>query len=209
MIRLLQTRVGMVETNCYLLHNEESGEAVLIDPGDQGRELLSLLEREKMTLKAILLTHGHFDHMLAVPVLREATKAVVYAAAAETKLLKDTAMNLTAAWIGKPMTLEADRWLQDGEIFTEAGCQMQMILTPGHTAGSCCYYAKEQDWLFSGDTLFRESYGRVDLPGAVPEEIHSSICDKLLVLPPKTQVYPGHGEATTIEHERTWNPAAR
>jgi glyoxylase-like metal-dependent hydrolase (beta-lactamase superfamily II) len=86
----------MVETNCYLLHNEESGEAVLIDPGDQGRELLSLLEREKMTLKAILLTHGHFDHMLAVPVLREATKAVVYAAAAETKLLKDTAMNLTS-----------------------------------------------------------------------------------------------------------------
>jgi hypothetical protein len=126
----------MVETNCYLLHNEESGEAVLIDPGDQGRELLSLLEREKMTLKAILLTHGHFDHMLAVPVLREATKAAVYAAAAETKLLNDTTMNLTAAWIGKPMTLEADRWLQDGEIFTEAGCQMQMILTPGHTAGS-------------------------------------------------------------------------
>lgn len=209
MIQRMQRTVGMVMTNCYILVNQETKEAVMVDPGDQAAELLRLLTQETVTLKAILLTHGHFDHMLAVPALREATGAAVYAAREENGLLHDTEANLTAAWIGKPMTLEADRLLEDGEEFTQAGCRFRMLLTPGHTAGSCCYYAEEQGWLFSGDTLFFESYGRVDLPTARPAAIGRSICDKLLVLPPETEVYPGHGEATTIEHERKWNPAAR
>lgn len=208
MIELRQCTVGMVMTNCYILMNRETREAVMVDPGDQAAQLLQLLAREKVTLKAILLTHGHFDHMLAVPELREATGAAVYAAREEDTLLHDTEANLTGSWLRKPMTLEADRLLTDGEAFTQAGCRFRMLLTPGHTAGSCCYYAEEQGWLFSGDTLFRESYGRLDLPTARPAAMGRSICDRLLVLPPETEVYPGHGEATTIEHERAWNPMA-
>lgn len=207
-IQLMQCTVGMVMTNCYILIHTGRKEAVMIDPGDRAADLLRLLEQEGVSLQAILLTHGHFDHMLAVPALREAAGAVVYAAREEDPLLHDTEANLTASWIGRPMTLAADRLLADGEEFTAAGCRFQMILTPGHTAGSCCYYMKEQGWLFSGDTLFFESYGRVDLPTARPAAIGRSIRERLLVLPPETEIYPGHGEATTIDHERQWNPAA-
>lgn len=209
MIQLMQCTVGMVMTNCYILVNQETKEAVMVDPGDQAAELMQFLTQENAALKAILLTHGHFDHMLAVPALREATGAIVYAARKENALLHDTDANLTGSWIRQPMTLEADRLLEDGEEFIQAGCRFRMLLTPGHTAGSCCYYMEEQGWLFSGDTLFRESYGRVDLPTGSPASIGRSICDRLLILPPETQVYPGHGEATSIEHERVWNPAAR
>lgn len=209
MIQLLQCTVGMVMTNCYILLNRDAGEAVMIDPGDQASRLLQLLEQEHMMLKGILLTHGHFDHILAAPALRQETGAPVYAARAENDLLHDTDANLTGSWVRKPMTLEADRLLADGETFVLAGCRFRMLLTPGHTEGSCCYYVEEQGWLFSGDTLFFESYGRVDLPTGSPAAIGRSICDRLLVLPPETQVYPGHGEATTIEHEQKWNPAAR
>lgn len=207
-MKLLQCTVGMVQTNCYLIVNEETREIVVVDPGDSGEQLYKLLEREKLTLKAILLTHGHFDHMLAVPYLREQTGATVYAAAAEEGLLQDVQANLTASWNGRGMKLRADRYLTDGELFTEAGCEITMILTPGHTAGSCCYYLPQESWLFAGDTLFYESYGRIDLPTARPAAIGHSIRERLLVLPEETEVYPGHGEATTIEHERKWNPAA-
>ena len=207
-MQLLQFTVGMVMTNCYMIFNEETKEAALIDPGDQADCLLEQCRRRGLTLKALLLTHGHFDHILAVPALQRETGASVYAARAEAALLADSQANLSGSWQRRPLTFTPDVLLEDREEFTLLGSRMQMILTPGHTAGSCCYYLPEEKWLFSGDTLFCESYGRTDLPTSQPAEIGRSIREKLLILPQETAVYPGHNETSTIEHEKKYNPAA-
>lgn len=203
-----QCSVGMVMTNCYFIINEETKEVALVDPGDQAQRLLRQCGQLGLTVKAILLTHGHFDHILAVPALKEATGATVYASQAEDALLMDAEYNLSGSWQCRPMTVKADVLLKDGEEFTVCGTKVKMILTPGHTCGSCCYYLSEQGWLFSGDTLFCESYGRLDLPTAMPSRMASSINDKLLVLPEETVVYPGHDALTTIGHEKKHNPMA-
>ncbi len=207
-MQIRQCNVSMAMTNCYFIINEETKEVALVDPGDRAQFLLSQCRQLGVTLKAILLTHGHFDHIMAVPALKEATGATVYAAQAEDALLQDAEYNLSAAWQRRPVTVEADILLQDGQEFTLFGSPVRMILTPGHTSGSCCYYMPQQGWLFSGDTLFCESYGRLDLPTAMPSRMASSINDKLLVLPEETKVYPGHNEMTTIGHEKKHNPMA-
>lgn len=205
-MQVRQCNVGMVMTNCYFIINEETKEVAMVDPGDQAQYLLNQCRQLGLTLRAILLTHGHFDHIMAVPALKEATGAVIYAAQAEDALLRDAEYNLSGAWQRRPLTVEADALLRDGQEFELLGCQVKMILTPGHTCGSCCYYLPEQGWLFSGDTLFCESYGRLDLPTAMPSKMSESINDKLLVLPEETKVYPGHNDMTTIGHERKYNP---
>lgn len=207
-MRLLQYTVGMVMTNCYMIVNEETREAALVDPGDQAEYLLGQCGERGLTLKAVLLTHGHFDHILAVPALREKSGAAVYAARAEAALLEDPEDNLSGSWQRRPVTVKADVLLEDGEEFTLLGSTVRMLLTPGHTAGSCCYYMPKEKWLFSGDTLFCESYGRTDLPTSRPAQIGRSIREKLLTLPEDTAVYPGHNETSTIEHEKRYNPAA-
>ena len=207
-MQLLQFSVGMVMTNCYMIFNEATKEAALVDPGDQAAYLLEQCRLRGLTLKAILLTHGHFDHILAAPALREETPAPVYAARAEAALLADSEANLSGSWQRRPLTLTPDTLLEDGETFALLGSRMQMVLTPGHTAGSCCYYLPEEKWLFSGDTLFCESYGRTDLPTSQPAAIGRSIREKLLTLPEETIVYPGHNETSTIRHEKKYNPAA-
>lgn len=208
-MQVRQCTVGMVMTNCYFIINEETSETALVDPGDRAEFLLQKCAQMGLTLKAILLTHGHFDHIMAVPALKEATHAPVYASRAEDALLRDSEYNLSGSWQRRPVSIEADILLNDGEEFDLFGSKVKMILTPGHTCGSCCYYMPEENWLFSGDTLFCESYGRLDLPGAMPSMMASSINDKLLILPEETQVFPGHNEMTTIAHERKYNPAVR
>ena len=204
-MKLELIHVGMVMTNCYILTNEETGEAALIDPGDEADRLLACCRDRRLT--AILLTHGHFDHILAVPRLREASGARIYAPAAEVPLLMDSDENLSGPWQGRPGSVRADVTLQDGEEFELLGTRIRMLLTPGHTAGSCCYYLPQEGWLFSGDTLFCESYGRVDLPTAMPDAISRSVRE-LLALPADTRVFPGHGGGTDIAHERKCNPLA-
>ena len=207
-MQVKQCSVGMVMTNCYFLINEETKEVALVDPGDKAQLLLRHCKQMDLTVKAILLTHGHFDHILAVPELKEATGATIYASKAEAGVLEDPDCNLSGAWQCRPMTVKADVSLSDGQEFEVCGAKVRMILTPGHTCGSCCYYLPTEGWLFSGDTLFCESYGRLDLPTAMPARMASSINDKLLVLPEETKVYPGHNEATTIGHEKKYNPMA-
>ena len=199
--------VGMVQTNFYFLHLEGEKETIVFDPADYGKEIYDELTRQGLEIKAIFLTHGHFDHIMGVKALKEACGAPVYASALEKDLLTDPYLN-TSAQYGRSCVVEPDHWLIDGVTVTAAGITLRMISTPGHTEGSCCYYIEETGGdpiLLSGDTLFENSVGRTDLPTGDMHDIVESIRTKLYKLPDNTQVYTGHGGSTTIEHEKKYN----
>ena len=201
--------VGMIQTNVYFLHREDSGDTIVVDPADYGKELNEELSRQGLTVRAILLTHGHFDHILGAEALREASGAPIYASAMEKDLLLDPELN-TSNQIGRSCRIKADHYLIDGESVTAAGITLKMILTPGHTEGSCCYFISAEESggdpiLLSGDTLFEESVGRTDLPTGDTYDLTESIRTKLYVLPDNTAVYSGHTGPTTIGHEKKYN----
>lgn len=198
--------LGDVRTNCYLLINEKTKEALVVDPADRADVIVRKLIDEGLTLKAILLTHGHGDHILAVDALKKQFGVKVYAAKAEEALLSDAAQNLSKALFGIAVTVKPDILLEDGQEFEAAGIRLRMLHTPGHTPGGCCYYQAEEKILFSGDTLFCGSIGRTDFPGGSLSELVRSVKEKLLVLPEDVKVYPGHEEMTTIGHEKRYNP---
>ena len=198
--------LGVIGTNVYFLINTETNQTILVDPADNAEYILDQCEMRDYYVSGILLTHGHFDHIYAINDLKKHRDIPVYACAAEEKLLADPELNRSAAW-ASPCSVKADVLLTDGQEFDLAGFHIRMIHTPGHTAGSCCYYIEDEKVLFSGDTLFYESFGRTDLETGSQTAIIRSIRGKLLVLPPDVQVYPGHEEFTTIEHERKYNPA--
>ena len=201
--------VGMVQTNFYYLHREDSNDTIVVDPADYGKEIYEELNRQGLAIKAIFLTHGHFDHILGVEALKAACGAPVYACAMEKELLLDTELN-SSADIRRPCRIKADHYLIDGETVTVAGITMKTLFTPGHTEGSCCFYITAEESggdpiLLSGDTLFEESVGRTDLPTGDMHTLVDSIRTKLYVLPDNTQVYSGHGGFTTIGHEKQYN----
>ena len=206
--RIRTCTVGMVGTNCYLVYREDLKRAVIVDPGDNGAHILNTCRECGIIPEAVVLTHGHFDHILAVEEIRRAFKEItVYAAEKEAKLLGDPRLNLTASY-GTGVTLSPDHLVKDGDILELAGFKWQVIETPGHTEGSVCLWIKEEEVLISGDTLFAESLGRTDFPPGSSADIIRSIKERLFVLPDDTMVYPGHGEPTTIGHEKTHNPVA-
>lgn len=199
--------VGAIQTNCYFFSEYETGECVLVDPGDDVEDIKQYIEKKGLKPTAILLTHGHFDHILAVKEIKEKYGVPVYAAEAEKKVLLNSEVNLSGQ-MGKPVTIEADYWLKDGETMELLGQEVRCILTPGHTCGGMCYYFPKAGILFSGDTLFQESVGRTDFPTGSMSALIRSIREKLFVLPPAVRVYPGHGLMTTIENEKMYNPFA-
>lgn len=199
--------VGPVQTNCYIFQNNETKECILVDTGDEAERLIQYLEVNELKPVAILLTHGHFDHISAVKQLREKYGATVYAAEKEREVLKNTELNLSGQ-MTDAISLDADYWLDDGEEIELLGEKVCCILTPGHTCGGMCFYFPEEAVLFSGDSLFAESVGRTDFPTGSMSELIRSIRSKLFVLPPEVKVYPGHGPATTIENEKLYNPFA-
>lgn len=198
--------LGDVRTNCYLLIDENTKDALVVDPADRADVIIRKLIDEGLTLKAILLTHGHGDHILAVSDLKKQLGVKVYAAKAEEALLLDPAQNLSQALFGIPVTVKPDVLLEDEQEFEVAGIRFQMLHTPGHTPGGCCYYLPEEKVLLSGDTLFCGSIGRTDFPGGSLSELVRSVKEKLLVLPEDVKVYPGHEEMTTIGQEKRYNP---
>lgn len=199
--------VGPVQTNCYFLYHEDTKEAIIIDPGDEPKKIQDFINKKDLTVKAILLTHGHFDHILALEEIKRVYDVPVYAASAEREVLKDPGMNLSVQ-MSKPLSVEVDKWLEDGEEMQLLGQTVRCILTPGHTNGGMCYYFPKAGILFSGDTLFQESVGRTDFPTGNMGTLIRSIREKLFILPPAVCVYPGHGMMTTIEDEKKFNPFA-
>lgn len=202
----LQTCVlGSVSTNCYLLKNKNTGELLIVDPADHAQEIFSRIREMQAKPAAILLTHGHYDHILAVEDVKKEYQIPVYACEKEAGTLLDPPANLSG-YGNRSCSLKADILLEDLQAFEAAGFSVQMLHTPGHTPGSCCYYLKDEGILFSGDTLFYGSVGRTDFPGGSTAQIVESLHRLTDSLPEETEVYPGHDISTTIGYEKRYNP---
>ncbi len=204
---LLQTlRVGPLAVNCYIVGDENLREVVVIDPGGDVRNIVDTIRQMRARVSAIVLTHGHFDHVMAVAGLKQNAGAPLWVGEAEAPIL--TSVEGQARYFG--LTVQPppppDRLLKDGEILSIGAVQLQVIATPGHTPGGICLWGEKDKVLFSGDTLMRGGIGRTDLAGGSMADELRSIKGKLLTLPPETRVYPGHGPVTTIAEEKAFNP---
>lgn len=198
--------VGVFQENCWVVGNRRTGEAICIDPGDQPDEILALARDMGVTIKYIANSHAHVDHILGVYGVHAATGAKFLLHEADLDLLRNGWKGM-AARMGLDLSQgppDPDAFVADGDLVEVDGLQLNAIATPGHTPGSVSYYA--DGMLFSGDTLFRGSIGRTDLPGGSLEQEMASICDRLLILPGDTIVLPGHMDETTIDFERANNP---
>lgn len=197
--------LGELQTNCYFIINENTKEAIIIDPAAQADDIMKQLESDNLTPVAILLTHGHFDHIMAVNHLVQEYAIPVYASEEEKELLASSRLNCSIM-MGHGYVTEMTQGLQDQDEIVLANIPIKVIHTPGHTIGGTCYYLSKEAVLFSGDTLFYESIGRTDLPTGNSSQLLKSVNEKLMVLPDNIKVYPGHGTATSIGNERRNNP---
>lgn len=204
-LKIGRMMLGVCQTNCYFVYREGSSKVIFIDPADYGDQIFQAMKNNGFEVVAILLTHGHFDHIWGCSRLRQLTSAPVYAYEGEEEVLLSSDLNVSAG-AGRACTVKANTLLKDGEEVTIEGMTFKLIATPGHTQGSCCYYFEEANMLISGDTLFEESVGRTDLPTGSMSTLVRSVKDKLFELPDDVVVYPGHGDSTTIGHEKKYNP---
>ena len=210
-MRIIHYVVGMVQTNCYIVINNETKECFIIDPGASGKQLAEKIRQDNLEPVAVLLTHGHFDHAGAAKSLKDEFDISVYAHEAEADTLRDPQKNVS--WmVNCKESYTADILLKDEEVIHLAGFEIKVLHTPGHTEGGCCYYIAEENVVFTGDTLFAGSVGRTDFPGGSMSQIVRSIQEKLMTLneagnlETDIMVYPGHNDPTTIETERMENP---
>ncbi|CDC38902.1 metallo-beta-lactamase family protein [Butyrivibrio sp. CAG:318] len=208
MMKIQHSVLGMCATNTYYVYDDETKRGLIVDPADSPDTIIAKADSLPMIPEAILITHGHFDHVLAMNKVREHYGIKVYAGLTEKQVLHDMAMNLTSSF-GMGQIFDADIYLKDGEEFETAGYHIKAIEVPGHTIGGMCYYFDKQGVLFSGDTLFCESVGRSDFPGGSASALCRGIKDKLFILPEHTKVYPGHMDETTIGNEIKYNPFCR
>lgn len=197
--------LGMVRTNSWLAINNETKEVLFIDPADEGKKIQQKVTELGLIPAGILLTHGHFDHIGAVDDLKKIYGIECYAGAEEKDVLENPAYNLSASH-GAGYAVYAEHFLKDGEILELAGFEIRVIATPGHTKGGVCYYLPQEKVVFSGDTLFKTSIGRTDLPTGSMGTLVRSVRSLLSALPEDTLVYPGHESETKVSFERRFNP---
>lgn len=197
--------LGSMGTNCYLLINEETKELVVVDPATCPNYLISHVKSNGYIPKAVLLTHSHFDHVMGIDGWLKEFETPVYLHEDEKEILADPRLNLSAMF-GTSYSYNQVQCLNDGDMLEVAGFVFKVIHTPGHTAGSCCYYEEAEDVLISGDTLFRFSVGRSDFPTGNGATLVKSIREKLFCLSDEVMVYPGHNDLTCIGDEKGHNP---
>ncbi len=198
--------LGPVATNCYLLYNEDTKESLIVDPADRADVIEQFINDKQLHLKAILLTHGHFDHIGAASQLCETYNIKIYGHKSEEDVISNPQINLSSVMGRTQLSLHLDEKLEDKQNLNLIGLNIHVIHTPGHTAGGVCYYIASEGILFSGDTLFACSVGRTDFPGGSSSMLTAAIRDKLFVLPDDTKVFTGHGEQTSIKYEKMYNP---
>lgn len=189
-------------TNCYIILDEKSKETMVIDPAGNCEKIIEMLDILKANLKYIYLTHCHGDHIGAVKELKEKKQGKILVHRFDEQGLKDESISLTNYMGMESISLEVDSIVDDGDLLHLGDFELKVIHTPGHTCGGSSIYCESEKMVFTGDTLFRGTWGRTDLPTSNFKDIIDSITNKLMVLPEETIVYPGHGKSTMIKEER-------
>jgi glyoxylase-like metal-dependent hydrolase (beta-lactamase superfamily II) len=199
-------KVGMLQCNCSIFGDEQSHEAIVVDPGDDLADIHAVLDKHGLKVKSIIVTHAHIDHVAGAAKLRAETGAPVYMNERDNMLLD--MLDVQATWLGMetPERTEVDVNARDGIVLALGSAEFQVRETPGHTPGSICLWIPQENKLVAGDTLFLDSVGRTDLPGGDGKKIISSIQGQLMNLPLDAVVIPGHGRNTTIGREKAHNP---
>lgn len=204
---ILETyKVGPLECNCTIFACPDTKEAVIVDPGGDADKLLERIATLELKVRYVVITHAHFDHVLAARAIKDATGARVCLNKKDIWLYLIMPLQYRMADLKGTRPPLPNKWLKDGELLTVGGVSAKVLHTPGHSPGSCCVHVAEEKVLFSGDTLFRDSVGAWKYPGGSFEALLHSIESKLMVLPDDTRVIPGHGDETSIGHERAHNP---
>jgi hydroxyacylglutathione hydrolase len=198
--------VGPLQCNCSVFGDEQTREAMVVDPGDEISRILEILTRHRLKVTAIVITHAHIDHIGGAQKLKQATGAPVYMNLNDAELQKMLPVQATWLGVSPPEQVAIDAPAKDGDSILVGATEFHVLHTPGHTQGSISLYAPAEQKLIAGDTLFRDSIGRTDLPGGDGRQIIRSIHEKLMPLPDDTIVIPGHGDATTIGREKQFNP---
>jgi glyoxylase-like metal-dependent hydrolase (beta-lactamase superfamily II) len=205
-IKLHGLCLGQMQTNCFIVENTDTKEAFVFDPGDEGERIMAYLDKIGARLAGVCLTHGHFDHIMALPYLLEQKPDIsIYLHEDEVDVLADPNLNLSSM-MGMKLSMKATDLVKDGQIIEILGEKARCIHVPGHTKGGVCYYFENEGWLISGDTLFKQSIGRTDFPTGDLEALLNGIRTKLFTLPFETEVFAGHCPPTTIGEENRSNP---
>lgn len=202
-----QLQTGVYAVNCYIIADDKAKEAIVVDPGGDLDDIASVIQKEDLHVKYILLTHGHGDHIGALADLKQITGAQIGIHTKDADMLADPAKNLSVQTGGTAISIVPDLLLEDGQQLSFGDVTLTVIHTPGHTRGGACF--RIDDFVITGDTLFRASVGRSDLHGGNHDHLVKSIKTKLFTLPDQTDVYPGHGAASTIAYEKKANPYVR
>lgn len=203
---LLTLVVGALQTNCYLVGCERTHEAMIIDPGGDAERILASVRDLGVRVSHIVLTHFHFDHVLAVDPVRSETGAVLAIHESDAGYLAGPPVLFRFFTPRVPGDLVAGRLLHDGDLLSVGGIRAQVLHTPGHSPGGISLYVASEGVVFCGDTLFRDGLGRTDFPKCSRQTLMRSVRERLFALPDETVVYPGHGPDTTIGRERRYNP---
>lgn len=198
--------VGPLGVNCFILGCEETREGIVVDPGAEADRILDRVRALGLTVRSVINTHGHFDHVGGNRRVLEATGARLMAHRDDLHFLGRASDVAAMYGLSTENSPPPDELLEDGAVIAFGSCALKVLHTPGHTPGGCCLYLEKEAKVITGDTLFAESVGRTDFPGSSHEQLMESIRTKLLTLPDETQVFPGHGPSTTIGRERLYNP---